>query len=222
MDSRLKERLVGAAVLVALGVWLIPWLLDGPEPDDRPAATDRTGEVNLPAADDAGTAAIRTETIDLSAGTRDEHSTRDAAPAAGRAHGSEAGAPRSASDDKVAATDPAPAEATSPRASTSSQTSRATARASAPAADAGADTAAASEAAGWLVQLGSFGDASNAERLSDRVDDYGYTAAVTTYRSGGTTLHRVRVGPWPSRDDAEAAASSLVAHGFVAQVVSAD
>ena len=31
MDQGLKERLVGAAVLVAIGVWLIPWVLDGPE-----------------------------------------------------------------------------------------------------------------------------------------------------------------------------------------------
>jgi len=29
MDQGLKERLIGAAVLVALGVWLIPWVLDG-------------------------------------------------------------------------------------------------------------------------------------------------------------------------------------------------
>jgi cell division septation protein DedD len=31
MDQGLKERLVGAAVLVAIAVWLIPWVLDGPE-----------------------------------------------------------------------------------------------------------------------------------------------------------------------------------------------
>lgn len=34
MDRGLKERLVGAAVLVALGVWLVPWVLDGPGPSD--------------------------------------------------------------------------------------------------------------------------------------------------------------------------------------------
>ncbi len=36
MDRGLKERLVGAAVLVALGVWLVPWVLDGPGRSDRP------------------------------------------------------------------------------------------------------------------------------------------------------------------------------------------
>ena len=31
MDAHLKERLIGAVVLVVLGVWLIPWVLDGPD-----------------------------------------------------------------------------------------------------------------------------------------------------------------------------------------------
>ena len=35
MDRGLKERLVGAAVLVVFGVWLIPWVLDGPEQSAR-------------------------------------------------------------------------------------------------------------------------------------------------------------------------------------------
>ena len=33
MDRSLKERLIGASVLVGLAVWLIPWVLDGPLPD---------------------------------------------------------------------------------------------------------------------------------------------------------------------------------------------
>ncbi len=36
MDRGLKERLVGAAMLVALGVWLVPWILDGPGRSDPP------------------------------------------------------------------------------------------------------------------------------------------------------------------------------------------
>ena len=34
MDQHLKERLVGAAVLVVIGVLVIPVLLDGPPPDE--------------------------------------------------------------------------------------------------------------------------------------------------------------------------------------------
>src|SRR5690606_31600645 len=61
MDQGLKERLIGAAVLVALAVWLIPWLLVGPAqplPEDDaprrlPVPSGHVGEG-------------RTEVIDLS------------------------------------------------------------------------------------------------------------------------------------------------------------
>ena len=48
MDQGLKERLVGAAVLVAIAVWLIPWVLDGPE-----AGLETPGSsLQLPAAEE--------------------------------------------------------------------------------------------------------------------------------------------------------------------------
>ena len=34
MDRHLKERLIGATVLVVIGVWIIPWLLDGTDQRD--------------------------------------------------------------------------------------------------------------------------------------------------------------------------------------------
>ncbi|MDX1561366.1 MAG: hypothetical protein R3305_00470, partial [Gammaproteobacteria bacterium] len=69
MDSQVKERLVGAAVLVALGVWLIPIVLDGP---DEPGASNPAADgasLELPAADESG-APIRTETVELDSSTR--------------------------------------------------------------------------------------------------------------------------------------------------------
>ena len=48
MDQGLKERLVGAAVLVAIAVWLIPWVLDGTEDGaEAPASA-----LQLPAAEE--------------------------------------------------------------------------------------------------------------------------------------------------------------------------
>jgi len=49
MDRHLKERLIGATVLVVIGVWLIPWLLDGPDQRDDgtglgSSGMDSTGE----------------------------------------------------------------------------------------------------------------------------------------------------------------------------------
>ena len=59
MDRSLKERLVGAAVLVALAVWLIPWVLNGPER----AVEAEPEALELPAAQ--GSASMRTQTIRL-------------------------------------------------------------------------------------------------------------------------------------------------------------
>ena len=59
MDRGLKERLVGAAVLVTLGVWFIPWLLDGPGQTSR----DESDTLQLPLPADA--APLRSQTITL-------------------------------------------------------------------------------------------------------------------------------------------------------------
>ena len=59
MDRGLKERLVGAAVLVTLGVWLIPWLLDGPVQTSR----DESETLQLPLP--ADTTPLRSKTITL-------------------------------------------------------------------------------------------------------------------------------------------------------------
>lgn len=57
---------------------------------------------------------------------------------------------------------------------------------------------------GWAVQLGSFSSRATAERLTGELRAEGYEAFVMPVESGGATLYRVRVGPMPSRDSAEA------------------
>src|SRR6185503_20723894 len=59
MDQGLKERLVGAAVLVAIAVWLIPWVLDGPE---NPVETG-PASLQLPASQEQ--VPMRTQTLKL-------------------------------------------------------------------------------------------------------------------------------------------------------------
>jgi DedD protein len=175
MEARLKERLIGAAVLVALGVWLIPWLLDGVARTPESAAP----ALELPAEADA--APLRAQTIRL---------------------------------DPVAVSTAAPAQ-------TPDAADAPAATVAAPARPAALDTPQAdSHPAGqWSVQLGSFGDAANAKRLASRVDAYGYDPAVSDVRASGKVMHRVRLGPYATRGEAEAVTSSLSVHGFVAQVV---
>ena len=60
MERKLKERLVGATVIVALGIIIIPWLLDGPAQAPRPVET----AIELPPVESPG----RTYTIPLDPG----------------------------------------------------------------------------------------------------------------------------------------------------------
>jgi len=191
MDRGLKERLIGAAVLVALGVWLIPWVLDGPELDAGPEPQ----ALQLPANTDP--TPLRTQTIELARPR--EGPSSPVTPASGPT-ASVAEAPAVANEST-----PTPATATPIGAV-------AELRDEPPLAPEGE----------WLVQLGSFSDEENARRLADRAATYGLKAQVSTFIARGGELHRVRVGPGNTRERAEEVAASLSAHGFVAQVVTAD
>jgi cell division septation protein DedD len=196
LDSHVKERIVGAAVLVALGVWLIPWVLNGPE--SLPAELS-TPELQLPSTDSA--TPIRTETVDLT--------SRPAASA--RAPDSES-LRESVSDDTVPAARTAPLAAAEPP-------DAAPAVAAQPALQ---TTTAGAAPSGWSVQVGAFGERANATQLAGRVADYGYRAQVSEFLSSGQSMHRVRVEGFATREQAEAASSSLSAHGIPARVVPAD
>jgi DedD protein len=226
MDQGLKERLVGAAVLVAIAVWLIPWVLDGPESGVETAASALT----LPAAEEP--LPMRTQTLRLgdapppTPAAREAPATRSPAPAEPAQARAE---PPEESELAAAAADQAAAEPREEPKSSAAESGVAAARPSeqrpAPTASAAPPKAAAAPAApsgDWTVQLGSFGEEANARRLAQRAGTFGYEADVTSYSSGGRTLYRVRVGPQRTRAEADAAASALRAHGIKdARVVSA-
>jgi cell division septation protein DedD len=245
MDQGLKERLIGAAVLVALGVWLIPLLLDGP--DD--GAEDGPVSLQLPIPG-VQSAPVRTEVVDLNAAREpqsavivvDDAAAAERARRAAAAPGAEpAAVPSTArsSDGGAAASSEtvAAAEAAALERAAELEAAAASAGTSAPAQTAAPSEPAASApvpespprradppmASGdWAIQLGSFGEEENARRLAERVAGFGFEPRISDYRAGGRTMYRVRVGPHPTRAAAEAAASSLSAHGFVAQVVTVE
>jgi len=54
----------------------------------------------------------------------------------------------------------------------------------------------------WVVQLGSFGREENADKLNKRLREMGYTAFVEPLNQSNRTIYRVRVGPELLRSDA--------------------
>ncbi|MGO1501719.1 MAG: SPOR domain-containing protein [Marinobacter sp.] len=61
----------------------------------------------------------------------------------------------------------------------------------------------------WVVQLGSFGNNDNARRLRDNVREEGYSSHLQEVVRGENTLTRVFSGPFAEKSKAEAAKSAL-------------
>jgi DedD protein len=217
MERKLKERVVGAVFLVLAAVLIIPLFLDGPDP--QPAGSRPS--VSLPPAEDSDG---RTSTVRLDQARdtpivaplpADAASTPPATTAADAAGGD---AP------VVAATPPLTAPRTEPAAGPVSQSPAApipVAAAPAPAVIPSAPPApaAAPGEGGWVVQLGAFGNPEGAERVVADLRARRYQGFVTRHEANGRTLHRVRVGPAGSREEADRLQQRLAADGFPGQPV---
>ena len=236
MDKSLQERLVGAAVLVALGVWLIPWVLDG-SGAEQVQESDRVA-LKLPVPEHDIGSTIRRETIDLRADRRSAvKSPPDVAAAptqrAERQPESSEGVPaqsdpvaggpaQRAADTRGAAAVPVAADSEADSAP-QQQAAAAESSVAESAPDPTDEILAAVPVAGWMVQTGSFSDAGNARRQARRVETYGHEARIYEFSAaGGRRFFRVRLGPVETRERAEAAASALATHGFTAQLIAPD
>ncbi len=71
----------------------------------------------------------------------------------------------------------------------------------------------------WAVQLGSFSNKANAEKLAADLRKQGYAAFLSQLATDSGQLHRVRIGPQKDRDSAEAMAKRLAKAGHKGQVV---
>jgi cell division septation protein DedD len=66
----------------------------------------------------------------------------------------------------------------------------------------------------YTVQVGVFVEADNAESLRDDLANRGYHASVKTADSEGTKTHRVRVGSYLTREEAERASREMASQGY--------
>ncbi len=176
MDVLLKQRLVGAIVLVALGVIFVPLILEGPSQTLVPEMEA------LPEPDD----------YVLSA-PLESFPAPDAIPA-------EPDAAIILADPQPAAVSEAPAESAQPIVEPEPEPEPEPVVA-APAPE---TKPAKSEPLGsWVVQMGSFSSEQNALRLRDKLRKSGFTTQVEKAMIEGKSRFRVRVGPFLERAEAE-------------------
>lgn len=230
MDKVLKQRLIGASILIALAVIFVPMLFEGPAPD----AGSRELSIDLPSPPD-NRAPVRRLPLDPTQSRSDTDDSRDSSLASeGNSPDMLRDAPgetrieppriesaperRTIQDDVVADADSI--ESGSPDAEPSDPDSTATN--SEPAQTAAGESATsptsvgvveapepANETRGFEVQVASFSARQNAESLLDRLTRLGHVASIDLLVRGPSELHRVRTGPYADRSDAERALSQI-------------
>lgn len=206
MDSRAKQRLTGAVILVALFVLLVPELLTGPKTSNGHVSPEEEGlrrytiDLNAPSQGNAPQAQPEVALPPVAAipGASDRVQPGEAAvphpdPAvmpAAEPEEAERPAPASAAPAPPPTAQPAPAPAASPPPKGS-----------------------------FVVQLGSFGSRDNAERLMRDMNARGFNTFIAPITTNGRELYRVRVGPTRDRASAEALAARLKRAGQSGSIV---
>ena len=77
------------------------------------------------------------------------------------------------------------------------------------------------EAFSYFVQTGAYASADDAESQRGKLALLGYAARVTEREQSGRTVHRVRLGPFEEKVEADGTKEKLVAAGFEAALVRA-
>jgi len=196
MEVRVRERLVGALVLVAIVVLFVPAILRGrdPAPAALPeAAPTRRVEVPIDSATPVPEEKVLVPETVLPDATPDVVPAPVPAPDAGAAKPDAA---------------PPPAQSPKPRAATTEPPAKPKA------VPVPTPTPAATTTSAWAVQLGAFSSQAKAEQLVAELRKRRYAAFVLEYRAGGQVLYRVRVGPEQDRARAVEIAARLAKDGF--------
>jgi DedD protein len=180
MQRRLKERLIGAAVLVMLAVIFIPMLLDNSIQQD--SEINRT---NIPEKPDNGFSS-RIFPVPESSGNTSLSNLSETA------------------EDNAAPAEPLPATAIPVQPPVNREQS--TPRAAVDNPDAGSDE---TGLIAWVVQIGSFTSEENARSLNEKARKLGFTSFVEPGKQGSRQIYRVRVGPELLRSEALALADKL-------------
>lgn len=224
MEPSLKTRLLGAAVLIALLVLIVPMFFSSTPPKTD---TDQTVSLAIPPAPDRE---LQSRTLDVGpAGTPPAGAAPAAAPAV-QQPAAPASAPAATvtpgSGSRLASVDIAsrkPADAlpedfagTAPTAARAAATKPPAAPTPAPATPAAAAPAPAlppgtAARGSYSINLSAYADRAKADALVQKVKALGYPVSTAATNQAGKALTRVSAGPFETRAAAEAARLKIVA-----------
>lgn len=173
MDEGLKQRIIGALVLVVAAVVFLPMLLSG---------QDETVEVVVDVPEEP---------------TLDQQPIASAEPVELPATPQVASIPAAGSGEAAPQPEDQPALVTAPEAA--AEVEPEVPQAAEPVAAPEPKAAATGD---WVIQLGSFSSNSNAEGLSETLRTQGYNSYTHSVTVQGKSITRVYVGPLASRDAA--------------------
>lgn len=221
MKYGMRERVSGAIILIALALIFVPMLLDEPAPRgerpqpvltiEQPVPVERhdvpdpqpptsLGEIRMP--QQAGSGEAETPASQASeSNAADTAATVDAAPAV--AVQQPASQPESPDAAEAEAPRPDPIAELAQAASQRFQSEASATSSTAPERSAPAPATSGGE---WAVQVGSFGEAGNAERLQTKLQEEGFPAYSRRRDNGMTTVY---VGPFDSSEAGERAISTI-------------
>ena len=227
--TRARRRLIGAALLVGIGIVGFPLLF---ETQPRPIAVDIP--IEIPSREDA--AALKLPASKPSAPALAAPAPMGVASAAAAAQATAAPLSASAADSSRAVShaerDAVPAvPPTPPRAAAEPQRGAIDAQRDAQRAQALLDgkplaaalppaSAAAGKSARFVVQAGAYTDAGTLREARQKVERLGLKTYTQVVESDAGRRTRVRVGPFDSRDDAEKAAARIKSAGLAASILS--
>lgn len=221
MDPGLKQRLVGAAVLIALAVIFLPMLVQGPAPDsgvsdlslqlpDAPQGDYVTRDLPLVVPGATGEGALLREAGGDSLATVD---TATAAPEGDSPDAADlAGPDLAAAPDAAIEPEAEPAPAVEDAAARQEPAARSVASQPAPQAapeppkpaPAAPRLPAATAAGGYAVHFGAYATRADAGTVVAHLRGSDLPAYVEAARVGDRDAWRVRIGPYASRAEAEA------------------
>ena len=207
MEQRLKQRLVGAVVLIALAVVAVPMLLDAPldrneePPNTAPLPERPQGEFEPSSSAARGepeTPRLDAEVERQRAGSATSVTATDT--------GTESEEPATVAADRVAAVTGSPATGPDPQPAPGSADPFPPSRTPG---DVSVGAQPVEGSNGWSVQLGSFQRRDNARALRDRLLSSGYDAFVRAGASEQGEVFRVFVGSALDREQARRSAAKL-------------